>query len=594
MSFLAELRRRNVVRVGAGYAVVSWIVLQVADLAAPALRLPEWVTSLVLFLLLLGLPVALFLAWAYELTPEGIRRTQEVGDAARVDRGSKFDIAVILLLVVAIGLILQDSYFSRPEVEVESHEALREQTPVPEPNPEPVSIAVIPFLNMSDDPAQEHFADGLTEELLNSLAPIDELRVISRTSSFAFKDSDLPLPEIAERLGVSNILEGSVRRAGDRVRITAQLIETTTDSHLWSETYDRELTVDSIFEIQESIAGTVVDALKIRLLVPRADPELPSNIEALDLYHDGLFVLRQIETGQRWGDAEFREAEAKLTAAMNADPDWVTPAAALGRLYHFWSGGGQDREKLAKSRRLIEEVLARDPDNPAALASLGYILSVEGRFLESLAMYGKAEEAGGVAQWGRAITLMSMGRIDEAVNAYRRALASDPLNSAVRRQLIRALQCAGRHDEVLANETELLAQFGTETPMLHLLAKSHARLGNREAALGYVDGLPADSEQKAFFADVFAMLGEDERAHRAIDELAARNAGLETAALAARVLGDDDSALSLLERADEQAPVGLTSWLFCEPEIRGLAGNLRYDAVLKRRGLLPEQRQSGE
>lgn len=593
MSFFAELRRRNVVKVGAAYAVTAWIIMQVTDLAAPALRLPEWVMSLVVFLLLIGFPVALFLAWAYELSPDGIRRTQQSDPMApETAAGSRYDIAIVVLLAVAIGLIAHDNFFSQPDIAVEPVDTPQDSGP----DPGPVSIAVIPFINMSDDTAQEHFADGLTEELLNSLAPLDELRVISRTSSFAFKNSELPLPDIAAQLGVENILEGSVRRAGDRIRITAQLIETNTDSHLWSRTYDRELTVDNIFEIQESIATTVVEALQLKLLPTDGGKEFPSNLEALDLYHDGLFILRAIETGETYEESAFYTAETKFQAAAAADPNWLMPVAMLGRLYHFWSAGGSDSDKLAESKRLIESVLAEDPTNPTALASLGYILSVEGRFEESLATYDRAEQAGGGnVWWGRAITLMSVGRLEEAIAAYRQAMTSDPLNNSVRAQLAMALQCAGRYEEILANEEGLLTQFGEHVEFLGLLAEAHARAGNREAAFEYVDRILAQPQEEAFLADVLALLGEEERAQRGIDELGSRNEGLQTGAVAALVLGDQEKGLHFLERIEQQTTVrGQTLWLLCDPEVRNLAGNPRYEALLAERGLPPGRSTTGQ
>ncbi len=584
MSLFAELRRRNVFRVGAAYAVIAWVILQVTDLAAPALRLPEWVMSLVLFLLLLGFPIALFLAWAYELTPEGLRRAEDAPESTPQAPGGRYDVAIIALLVIAIGLIVHDNYFS-------SEDGARRVAPEPvaetpaAPAPKSMSIAVMPFINMSDDPEQEHFADGLTEELLNSLAPIEELRVISRTSSFAFKDSDLPLPDIAERLGVDHILEGSVRRAGNRIRITAQLIETTTDSHLWSDTYDEELTVENIFEVQEDIASTVIDALQMRLLPSAVASAVPSNLEALDLYHDALFIYRQIEIGQLSSAEDFRAGEEKFKAAIAADPEWVAPVAMLGRLYHFWSAGGSDKQKLAESRRLIEEVLERDPGNRTALGSLGYILWAEGRFAESLDVYEQARKAGAARNWGLAITLTTLGRFDEAIRHYRLAVAADPLGKLVRSQLATVMQCAGMHEEVVGDEEELLAMFPEEPYVYTILARSYARIGDTDRARQLIEIAREKTQSDLPIADVLALIGEEDRALAAIHEIGSVNRGLVTGAAASLILGDEESGLDYLERFFEDASPGMTLALLCEPEARALAGNPRYDALLESRGL---------
>ncbi len=585
MSLFAELRRRNVIRVGAAYAVIAWVILQVTDLAAPALRLPEWVLSLVLFLLLLGFPIALFLAWAYELTPDGLRRAEDATDATSQAPGGKFDVAIIALLVIAIGLIVHENFFSGGE---EISSSVSETVPEEAPGAaaKTVSIAVIPFINMSDDTEQEYFADGLTEELLNSLAPIEELRVVSRTSSFAFKNSDLPLPEIAQRLDVEHILEGSVRRAGKRIRITAQLIDTSSDSHLWSETYDEELTVENIFEVQERIARTVIDALQLRLLPLAPDQAMPANLEALDLYYDGLYVFRQITTGQSYSAASFREAEASFKAASAADPEWLAPVAMLGKLYHFWSAGGQDQEKLTQSRHLIEKVLAQDPDNKNGLGSLGYILWAEGRFDESLEAYEKATEAGAESSWGQAIALLSLGRFDDSVTAYRLALIADPVSKSIRGQLAQAMLCAGMHEGILANEDELRELFPNDPMMMALLARSHARLGNRTEVLAYVEMMRENIDTEALAAVELALIGEEARAADAIRELKTRDRSLGIAAVAALILGEEDAGIDLLERHMEHTPPGFTMDLFCAPEVRSLGGNPRYDKLLESRGLL--------
>jgi TolB-like protein len=259
MSLIAELKRRNVFRVGVAYGIVGWLLVEMASVVLPALRLPEWTLTLLVFLVVMGFPLALFFAWAFELTPEGIKRDAEIdrGQSITHATGRKFDFAIIGLLALVVVFLVLDNYV----LEAESEEAVVAPEPllVAEADVQEKSIAVLPFENLSDDASNEYFSHGISEELLNVLTRVTSLRVASRTSSFSFKGTNTAIPEIAAQLNVNHILEGSVRKAGNRVRITAQLIDVESDSHLWSDSYDREL--DDIFSIQKEIAAHIVAEL---------------------------------------------------------------------------------------------------------------------------------------------------------------------------------------------------------------------------------------------------------------------------------------------------------------------------------------------
>jgi TolB-like protein len=233
-----ELKRRNVFRVALAYAIVAWLVLQIGDTLAPALLLPEWANTLVAFFLILGFPIALFFAWAFELTPEGLRKETEVNSSESISQltNRRLDFIIIGVLVVALGYFAVDKYvLVEPAVGKITDQLLRADSPRN-------SIAVLPFVNVSDDPGNEHFSDGLSEEILNLLARIPDLKVIGRTSSFAFKGKNEDLRVIGQALDVNMVLEGSIRKSGERLRITAQLIEVSDASHIWSESYDRTMT----------------------------------------------------------------------------------------------------------------------------------------------------------------------------------------------------------------------------------------------------------------------------------------------------------------------------------------------------------------
>ena len=284
MSIFNELNRRNVFRVSIAYIIVAWLLLQVSDTLVPALHLPDWFHSGVAFVLILGFPVAIIFAWAFEMTAEGLKREHEVDRSQSITHvtSRKLDFITIGVLVLALGYFAYDKLVlstARDAALVEAttqaaieRVAFEQETYAESEN----SIAVLPFVNMSDDANNEYFSDGLSEELLNLLAKIPELRVIARTSSFAYKGKDVQIADVARELNVANVLEGSVRKAGSQVRITVQLIRASDSSHLWSETYDR--TLDNIFVIQDEIAAAVVDKLKLTLFgeapkVRETDPQ---------------------------------------------------------------------------------------------------------------------------------------------------------------------------------------------------------------------------------------------------------------------------------------------------------------------------------
>ncbi|MFB3077036.1 MAG: hypothetical protein ACE1Y4_03425, partial [Lysobacterales bacterium] len=272
MSFFEELKRRNVFRVGIAYVVLAWVVIEVTDTVAPALNLPDWTLAFVTWLGIIGFPFALVFAWGFELTPEGIKREHEVDRSQSVAHitGRKLDFAIIGLLVVALGYFAYDKFVLEPardaELVVATTEAVTDEVieQAVQTTGYDKSIAVLPFVNMSDDASNEYFSDGISEELLNLLTRIPELRVIARTSSFAYKGKEVSIADIARELNVDHVLEGSVRKSGNQVRITVQLIRANDSSHLWSESYDR--TLDNIFAIQDEIAAAVVAQLKVTLL----------------------------------------------------------------------------------------------------------------------------------------------------------------------------------------------------------------------------------------------------------------------------------------------------------------------------------------
>lgn len=365
MSFFNELKRRNVFKVAAAYIIVGWLIMQAGEVMAPALNLPGWINSALAFFLILGFPLALIFAWAFEMTPDGIKKEKDVDRSQSITNvtGQKLNYTIIALLVVILGYFVYDKFVAQPKF---SNDA---PVVVDEPALTPVSdfqtIAVLPFVNMSEDSSNEYFSDGLTEELLNILAKIKELRVAGRTSSFAFKGQHDDLRLIGEKLNVKTILEGSVRKDDkrNRVRITAQLVNVDDGFHLWSETYDREL--DDIFAIQDEIAREVARALRITLLgedEQRLEQVASTEISAYELY---LQALQSLHEG---GYVSLDRATNQFQQALALDPAFIP--AKLG-LINTWSelantGAITRQEALNRGLPLLETVLAEQPENSDA------------------------------------------------------------------------------------------------------------------------------------------------------------------------------------------------------------------------------------
>ena len=297
MSFFEELKRRNVFRVAIGYVITAWLLLQIVDLVLENINAPDWVMQVFMLALAIGFPLAIFFAWAFEMTPEGVKKESQVDRSSSItpQTGHKLDRSIILILVIALAWFAWDRFGSSPSATAPTEaqtapttETISDQTEVAK------SIAVLPFVAMSSGPDDEYFADGLTEEILNSLAQLPELLVTARTSAFSFKGQDINVQEIASALGVKHIVEGSVRRSGERLRVTAQLIRAEDGFHLWSENYDS--TSEDTISVQEDIAEKIADAMNV--VMNDAKRELMRNVglrdvEAFISYQKGTEMYRR-------------------------------------------------------------------------------------------------------------------------------------------------------------------------------------------------------------------------------------------------------------------------------------------------------------
>ena len=497
---IQELKRRNVIRVAIAYAVTAWFLIQVSETVFPMLKLPEWTATFVAVLLMIGFPIALIFAWAYELTPEGIKLEKHVVRTESITHltGRKLDFAIIAMLVVALGYFSYDKFLLGPGREAElvqtTAEVVTEQAAetgksgIPEQ-----SIAVLPFVNMSSDPEQDYFSDGISEELLNVLSKIPGLRVAARTSSFQFKGENQDIIGIGQKLNTALVLEGSVRKAGLQIRITAQLVDARNGFHLWSETYDREL--ENIFAVQDEVSAAIVEALKEHLglqieVVPRV--MAAANSEAHDAYLRGRHLL--VQRTRTTVEGAVREFEK----AILRDPDYALAYAELAIANVFLSayGGLTVTEAVAKAAPLAEHAIALDPTLAEAHAAAGYLLRFQGNAKEAAPHFKRAIQINpNYSLIYNALGVVNdlRGEYDEAFAAFGTALRLDPLSSVIIANNVYQLAIRGRFVEA-DRELEKLVSMD---PRRHARTRGyHRSRGGKWAnvVFGHLDALRLSSE----------------------------------------------------------------------------------------------------
>ena len=587
-SLFNELKRRNVIRVAAAYVVISWIVLQVGETLAPALHLPEWVDSLLAFFLILGFPIALFFAWAFELTPEGLKKENEVDRSASIANvtGRKLDRSIIALLVVALGYFIWSSGTDLAPVGDDSAVATEsgsansatnsvEVTPTAGP-----SIAVLPFVNMSSDAEQEYFSDGLSEELLNLLAKIPSLRVASRTSAFSYKGKEITIPEVGRELNVGHILEGSVRKSGTKIRITAQLIDVENDAHLWSETWDR--TLDDVFAIQDEIAQVVVEQLKVELFgdAPQVDETSP----------EVFAMLLQARHHHRRRSVEgFRVAEDLLSKALEIDAQYAPAWAQLGSTYYATGGIDTDRgprEATDLAIGALNKALELDPKNVNALGimslialSINYDIEGAQRYsLQALAISPSDNFALTVAGSIGMVT----GDYDDSKKWGGMAMSLDPLSTPAQITYGYATYFQGNFDEAIEMFEKVVDLNPDAAGPHYYIASVLIAQGKYEEALERIELENVDGFKYTGRVMANAGLGRTEIALAALGDL--NELGVDWAyqrVQAYAALGNKDKAFEWFDTAIEIRDRGLNLTLG-DPMLDSLRDDPRFADVLKR------------
>jgi adenylate cyclase len=597
MSLLGELKRRNVFRVALVYAVAAWALLQVGDLLFGMFAVPPWGLKFLLGLLLLGFPLALVFAWVYELTPDGLKREHEVDQAASItgQTAGRLNILIVALLVLAIGVFVADRFFNHRERAAPASGASRTPAapvarlagppPVTGPGSSDVSIAVLPFVNMSDDKSNEYFSDGLTEELLNVLANVPGLRVIARTSSFSYKGKEVKIADVARDLDVNHVLEGSVRKSGNRVRITTQLIRSSDSSHLWSETYDRDL--NDIFAVQDEISSQVVDALKVRLLQPAAETGGTQVAAAYEAYLRGRHLRHQ-------GEAErtLRDALAAFDEAIRLDPRYARAyagkadamsALASNAYVPFQTGFEESRKAALRASELAPDLAEAfmalgyiqqnvDADLPAAAKSLQHALRLNPGSYDVQLAYSTFEA--------------SKGQQDSALAAARKAVELDPIAPGAYVNLAGVLSFSRQFDQAERAARHAI-ELAPERPAGHYNLGWVLLLQHRsDEALAEFDKESIDWQRMTGRALVFAQSGKAELARTEIEAMrkAFGDAASYQYAQIYTLLGDRDAAFRSLSTARRVRDPGLVGQVFADPTLEPLRSDPRYVTLVRELG----------
>ena len=577
INFFTELKRRNVYKVAVAYAVVAWLLMQIASQIFPFFEIPNWAVRLVVLLLIIGFPIALIIAWAFEVTPEGIKRTEAADAAGQRSRGGAWIYIVLIGAAVSVGLFFVGRYTAG--------RATPQQGEATAAIPQK-SIAVLPLLNESGDPKDEYFSDGLSEELIAALAQISGLKVIGRSSSFRFKDRKEEPKTIGEKLGVTTLLEGTVRKQGDRVRIVAELVNVADGIELWTRTFDREL--KDIFAVQEEIARAVADSLKGTLLGSNersAQRAAPNSVEAHNAYLQGHFHF------QRRNLEDYRKAVGYFDQAIRLDPDYALAYAERSEALTLLGDlSGQAKTEWPKARSDAERAVAIAPALAEAHAALGWVrFFVDWKFAEGVSELKRAKElslGNPTANDLLARVIVYLGRFDEAEQQARQAVELDPLSYAAQNNLARVLFAAGKLDEADAagrKAAELQPAAASSHRWQALVA---VQRGNGEAALREAQLEPDEGYRRFELALAQYVRGDRKEADAALADLIANGRDQLAYQIAEvyAVRGETDKAFEWLQISFDNHDSGTLS-LLIDPLLRSLRDDARYKNLLAKLGL---------
>ena len=581
-NFFSELKRRNVYKVAVAYAVVAWLLVQIATQVFPFLEIPNWVVRLVIALVVIGFPIALVIAWAFEATPEGIKRT-EVADAMPSTARRKKHAWIYVVVIggaISAALFFLGRYTAGNKTATGAPNELSAK-----------SIAVLPFDNLSRDPDNAFFAEGVQDEILTRLAKVADLKVIARTSTQKFKSAPDDLRNVANQLGVMNILEGSVQKANDQVRVNVQLINGLTNAHLWAEIYDRKLT--DIFAVESDIAKTIADQLQAKLTgsekqMIAAQPT--SNTDAYELYHKGRALWEK-----RTGD-NIPKAIAFYEQAIARDPNYALAYAGLSSAYilsPFYAGADR-REVGSKAKEAALKALRLDPNLAEAHAALGKVLFFADVDLAgAMREYKRAIELkpndAGAHHWFGNDTLAALGQFEEAIAEGKRSVELDPLSVVINADLGQTFYYAHRYDESVSQLQKTLEIDPTSFYTHYTLGIALQGKGDMSDAIAEYERakhLRDTYEMSTFCAQAKAQAGDKEAARRMLTELDEISKRREVEgyyrALLYLSLNNKEEALRWLEQSYEERDGSNICWIKVDPLLDSLHGDPRFEALVQK------------
>jgi TolB-like protein/Tfp pilus assembly protein PilF len=579
-NFFAELKRRNVYKVAVAYAVVAWLLIQIATQVFPFFEIPNWAVRLVVLVLILGFPVALIFSWAYEITPEGIKLESEIEPNKSLTRktGRKIVAFTAVVAAIAAGMLVFQFVRTRSTT-MESAVA----SAIPNK-----SIAILPFDNLSRDPDNAYFCEGVQDEILTRLAKVADLKVISRTSTQRFKSAPNDLRQIAQQLGVANILEGSVQKANDQVRVNVQLINALSDAHLWADTYDRKL--NDIFAIESEIAKNVAENLKARLN-GRAEEVLAArpteNPEAHELYLKGRYFWNRRST------ASLRKAGDYFQKAIDLDPKYALAYAGLADVHSLVPiyAGTAPKDNVPKALVAARKAVELDNNLAEAHTSLGNALISNGqlklaepelrRALELNPNYATAH------QW-LAECLFAEGRFSESLAENERAHELDPLSLIINASYASSLSGVGRYDDAIKQARKTLELDPELVPGHEILGQTYEDEGKLDEAIAEyrkANEIGPTPSNFAMLAHAYAKTGRTAETRKILDKLADLSAqqyvGAYPLAIVHLALGEKEEALHLLDQSFVERDV-LLQGLFGSIKIDKRLDPLRHDPRFQR------------
>jgi len=577
-NFFAELRRRNVYKVAITYAVIAWVLVQAASIVFPTFEAPNWVMKAFLVFLGFGFIISVCISWAFEATPEGLKRTENVppDEAAKLPTWSRRKFATFIIVAALIGAGLLGYQLLRRQAPPGNASAARTGGATAPQK----SIAVLPLLNESGNSQDEYFSDGLSEELIAALAQIRELKVIGRSSSFRFKDRKDDSKTIGEKLGVATLLEGTVRKQGDRVRIVAELINAADGIELWARTFDREL--KDIFAVQQEIAAAVASSLRMTLLgSDELAPTNPTtkNTEAHNAYLQGHYYF------QRRNLEDYRKAVGHYDDAIRLDPDYALAYAERSEAWTLIGDlTGEGKTAWPKARIDAEKAVAIAPTLPEAHAALGWVrFFTEWRFTEGLSELKRAKElapANPTANDLLARMIVYLGKLDEAEKQGRQAVELEPLAGAPHNNLARILWYEGKLDQadaVARKAAELQPNSASSRRWQVLVA---IKRGDSEAALREAQLEPDPSYRRFELAVAHYARKDRTAADAALADLIAHNNGVDyQIAQVYAVRGEKEKAFEWLQIAFDNHDTGMLA-LLVDPLLNSLRDDPRFKTLI--------------